>query len=71
MSLLNLQLYNSYIQGYPILTKDETVKTTRNFKDMTIPIYRYDYCLEFSLSMGYLIIKKRKKLIYSFKEFRI
>ena len=51
-----------------LLTKDETVKTTQNFRNMTIWRLIFGFCIKLSILMIHKMIKHRQKPMLAYKE---
>ena len=49
-------------------TKNETVQTTRNSLNMTVPGFMYVFCLRYNNLLAYSMIWQRNKKVYSCRE---
>ena len=62
---MEIKLIRTELEGS---SKDEIVKTTLNFSNMTIPSLNLVFCPKWSLKIAFLMIWQRKKEVYNFKK---
>ena len=62
--LSNVNLQEQYTE---LPTRDETVKTTQNSKNMTIYNLIFCFCVQLSILMVYKMFKRRNKPVLAYK----